>query len=81
MVPVLEEQHAAALACLVGEEACLAGEVGTAAAVGTVEIVAVEAAAGTAVAEAASHRRTGEELVAEEVLHILVVEDDQAALA
>ena len=72
----------AVLACLVGEGASLAGQVGTAdAVVGNVEIVAVAAAAGTAVAEAASHRRTGEELVVEEVLHILVAEDDQAVLA
>jgi hypothetical protein len=47
---------------------------------GTAEIVAV-AAAGTAVAEAASLRHTGEELVVEEILHILVAEDDEAALA
>ena len=74
----------AVLACLAGEEASLAGQVGTAVAVavvGTVEIVVVAAAAGTAVAEAASHPRTGEELVVEEVLHILVAEDDQAVLA
>jgi hypothetical protein len=90
VVPVPEEQHladTAALTCLaaslVGDGASLAGEVGTAdAAVGTVEIVAVAAAAaGTAFAEAASHRRTGEELVVEKVNHILVAEDDQAVLA